>query len=101
MTASATPALPKGPNMLDKPLSPRRATIFLAALLALLLAVAGASVYTLTAVWADRPSHAKIGEVGGVTLYRTGIPTSDGLVAECVVTDRGGIWCRQPVQDSR
>ena len=87
--------------MLDKPMSPRRAAAALAALLALLLAVAAASVYTLTSVWADRPSHARIGEVGGVTLYRTGIPTADGLVTECFVTDRGGIWCRQPVQDSR
>ena len=86
--------------MTDKPLSPRRASAYLAALLALLLAVASVTVITMTEVLDEPRPHYMIGEVGGVRLYRTGIPTSDGLVAECIVTDRGGIWCRQPVRDA-
>lgn len=35
-----------------------------------------------------------------VTVYRCGVPTADGRVAECLVTDAGEIHCHDVVEDA-
>lgn len=37
---------------------------------------------------------------GAVTVYRCGVPTADGRVAECLVTDAGAIHCHDAVEDA-
>ena len=37
---------------------------------------------------------------GVVTVYRCGMPTADGRVAECLVTDAGAIHCHDVVEDA-
>lgn len=37
---------------------------------------------------------------GAVTVYRCGVPTADGRVAECLVTDAGEIHCHDAVEDA-
>ena len=45
--------------------------------------------------------HNRVATVGdGIEVYRIGVPTADGRVAECLVTSLGGIHCFDQVEDA-
>lgn len=54
-----------------------------------------------TVLAADEPApHSRVAVVGDVEVYRVGVTTADGRVAECYVTGQGGIDCLEPVEDA-
>ena len=68
----------------------------------IVIAVIVGTVWDAVGVPAHEPApHNRVATVGdGIEVYRIGVPTADGRVAECLVTSLGGIHCFDQVEDA-
>lgn len=73
-----------------------------AIVVSVIIAVIVGAVWDTVGVPAHKPApHNRVATVGDdIEVYRIGVTTTDGHVAECLVTSLGGIHCFDQVEDA-